>query len=108
MRFYSHLIEIDTINAELDTLELSDREKQHLAMLFDSTLHHTILDAVLSQMSAQDKELFMQHLQSGDEQKIWDFLNARIDKIEDKIKTAAKDLKVKMHEDIKEARLKQR
>lgn len=101
--FYSHLIEIDSIISSLDEMDLTDEEKLHLAKLLDSSLHHTILDAILSQLSDSDKRAFMQHVSGGDHDGIWKFLNEKIDGVEDKIKKAAEDLKNELHEDIKEA-----
>ncbi len=102
-QFYSHLIEIESVIVELDKMDLSDEEKKHLATLIDSSIHHTILDTILSELSEQDKRVFVNQLNVGDHQKIWDFLNAKVDNIEDKIKKAAEDLRIELHEDLKEA-----
>lgn len=102
--FYTHLIEIESIIVELDKLDLSEEQKTHLAGLIDSSLHHTILDAVLSELSPQDKIVFLNHLQENDHSKIWKFLNEKVENIEDKIKKTAGDLKKELHEDLKEAK----
>ena len=102
--FYSELIEIQSIIIELDNMNLSDKEKTHLAHLFDSTLHHTILDAVLSELSPEDKEKFLEHLSKEENDKIWELLNSKVDNIEEKIKKTAEDLKKEMHKDIKESK----
>ncbi|MEK7616679.1 MAG: hypothetical protein AAB414_01350 [Patescibacteria group bacterium] len=99
-RFYSHIIEIDSITYELDKLDLSKNQKLHLASLVDSSLHYTIIDAILSELSAEDKRAFLQHLNMEDHQKIWNFLNEKVDKVEEKIKKAAEDLKDELHEDL--------
>lgn len=102
--FYSHLIEIESIEIELDKMDLTKEQKMHLAGLVDSSLHHTILDAVLSELGPQDKKVFLEHLEENDHNKIWQFLNDHVNKIEDKIKKAADDLKQELHKDIKEAK----
>lgn len=102
--FYNHLIEIDSIIIELDKVDLSKEQKQHLSELLDSSLHHTILDAVLSELTEDDKKVFLKHVHDGDNEKIWEFLNGKIDHIEDKIKKAAEDLKVELHRDLKGAK----
>lgn len=102
--FYSHLIEIESVISELDKMELSDEQRIHLAALLDSSLHHTILDAILSQLSDQDKRVFLQYLNENDQDELWKFLNEKVDNIEDKIKKAAEDLKAEMHEDLKKAK----
>lgn len=103
--FYSHLIGIETLTSNLDELDLSDEEKLHLASLLDSSMHHTIMDAIFSELSDQDKRKFTHHLTEGNHDKIWNFLNERVEKIEEKIKKAADSLKVELHKDIEEAKV---
>lgn len=103
-QWYSHLIEIDQVFVELDQLNLSSEEKLHLAKLIDSSLHHTILDAVLSQLSESDKRKFMNQLTENNHDKIWQFLNGKIDNIEEKIKKIAEGLKKELAKDLKKAK----
>lgn len=105
-QFYTHLVDIESIIVELDNMNLSKEEKLHLAHLVDSSLHHTILDAVLSELQEHDKRAFVNHLNEGNHDKVWQFLNEKVDHIEDKIKKAAADLKVELHKDLKEAKSK--
>lgn len=99
--FYSHLVEIDALVIELHKMELSDEEKAHLITLIDSSLHHTILDAVLSELSEEDKKIFLTHVAHDQHDKIWEHLNTKVDTIEEKIKLVAESLKKQLHEDIK-------
>ncbi|HBQ51167.1 hypothetical protein A3B42_05200 [Candidatus Daviesbacteria bacterium RIFCSPLOWO2_01_FULL_38_10] len=105
-QFYAHLIEIESIVVELDKMNLSDAQKLHLTSLIDSSLHHTILDAVLSQLEDSDKKVFLNHLREDDHGKIWQLLNEKIDNIEDKIKKTADNLIKEMHKDMKKAKEK--
>lgn len=105
-QFYTHLVDIESIVVELDKLDLTDKQKLHLTTLIDSTLHHHILDTVLSELSEEDKHIFLEHLSKRDHEKIWELLNSKVDRIEDKIKQAADELKQEIHKDIKEAREK--
>lgn len=105
-QFYSHLIEIDTLYVALDGLSVSDTEKEHLKHLIDSSLYHTILDAILSELSEEDKHIFLNHLATEDHEKTMGFLQKRIDNIEEKIKKTADDLMKELHEDIKETKRK--
>lgn len=102
-QFYTHLVEMGSIIVSLDKMDLSQEEKLHLAHLVDSSLHHTILDAILSQLQDEDKVVFLNHLKADDHDKIWKFLNEKVLGVEDKIKKAADDLKSQLHKDIKEA-----
>lgn len=101
--FYSHIIEIESLIVELDKMDLSEGEKTHLASLIDSSLHHTILDAIMSELSDEDKRIFLEHLSNKEHDKIWDHLREKIDKIEDKIRNAADSLKEQLHRDIKKS-----
>lgn len=103
-KFYEHLIEVESLTLELDKLDLDEDQKIHLATLVDSSLHHTILDAILSELTESDKRVFLQHLNENDHLKIWKFLNEKVDGVEDKIRKAAQDLKKELHEDMKKAK----
>lgn len=105
-QFYSHLVEIESVIVELDKMDLTEEQKVHLAGLIDSSLHHTVLDAVLSELSNADKKVFLQSFKEDDHGKIWQFLNEKVDNIEDKIKKAAEDLVKEMREDIKGTKVK--
>lgn len=102
--FYTHLIEIESIVLELDKMDLTEEQKIHLTGLIDSSIHHTIMDAILSELADHDKRVFLQHLNKNDHDKIWKFLNGKVDNIEDKIKKAAEDLKKELYKDLKEAK----
>lgn len=105
-QWYTHLTKIESINIEIDKMGLSDQEKMELAQLVDSSLHHTILDAVFSQLQEQDKRIFIMHLREDNHDKIWQFLNEKVDRIEHKIKEVAEDLRQQLLKDIKEAKNK--
>lgn len=102
--FYSHLIEIESITSELDKLDLTQEQKVHLANLLDSSLHYTILDAILSELGEGDKRIFLNHLNTGSHDAIWKFLNEKVDAVESKLKKAADELKSELHKDLKKAK----
>ena len=104
--FYSHLVETDSLVVLINDLDITDDEKGHLISLVDSQLHHTILDAILSELSEEDKRTFLKHLLHEEHDKIWNHLNDKVDNIEEKVKKAADDLKKELHQDINEAKSK--
>lgn len=104
--FYSHLVSIDSVHIELSYLDLSDKERKHLRDLAESNLHHMILDAVLSELSPEDKKVFLRQIHHDDHQAVWRFLNKKSKNIESLIKKTAEDLIDTMHKDIKEAKKK--
>lgn len=100
--FYSHIVEVDSLIVKLESIDLSAEEKEHLISLIDSNLYHAILDGILSELSEKDKKIFLQHLLLDEHEKIWEFLNEKIENIEDKIKKASDDLKEQLHKDIED------
>ena len=106
--FYSHVVETASISLALAEMDMSNTERKHLLDLVEANLHHSILDAVLSELSEKDKHEFMELYAEGDDKKIWKLLNERVDNIEDKIKKTAKDLEKELHKDIKESREKEK
>lgn len=102
--FYTHLIEIETIIVSLDELSLGNDQKKHLAHLVDSSVHATVLDLVLSNLEAKDKEIFLNYLHKKEHDKIWQLLKQKVDNIEEKIKKEATDLIIQLHKDLKDAK----
>lgn len=104
--FYSHIVETESITVELNKLDLSEEEKTHLISIADSSLHHAIVEAILSQLKEEDKKIFLEYLVSDEHDKVWELLNQKTENIEEKIKKAAEDLKTELHKDIKEVKEK--
>ncbi len=102
--FYSDIIEIETLIVELDTLDISPQQKQHLIKIAQDTIHHTILDIILSELSEEDKKVFLENHAENDHDKIWVHLKEKIANIETKIKFTADMLKKELHEDLKQIR----
>lgn len=102
--FYHHLIEIDSLFLAMDELDFSDSQRLHLSRLIDANLHHSVLDVILSQLDESDKKLFMHHLGRDDQSKIWELLNQRSEKIEEKIRAVVSEVKEELHQDIHEAK----
>lgn len=103
-QFYHQVIETDSIVVILNEMELSDQEKIHLSHIMESSLHHAILDAILSELSVSDKKLFLKELANDDHDAVWKFLKEKIDKIEEKVIKVSDDLKKELHEDVKKVK----
>lgn len=102
--FYSHLITVETVHLELSNLEMSDEERRHLADLAEANLHHTILDAVLSELDPEDKKEFLKRLHLDDHSEIWVFLAGKTKDFEKIVKEKGEELVKKLHKDIKYAK----
>ena len=53
--FYANLVEIESLTVELDQLDFDEEEKIHLSRLIDSSVHHVVLDSILTHLSDEDK-----------------------------------------------------
>lgn len=103
--FYSKYIVIEFLIGELHSMDLSDEERHHLASLIDSSLHHAILDEILSNLSEENKREFLHQLnQDPENEKIMDFLKDKVENIEEKISSISEQLVKEMHKDVKEAK----
>lgn len=102
--FYSHIVETSILSLELGEMDLSKDERIELISLIDLNIHHAILDMILSELSEENKKIFLMHLASNDEDKIWNHLKANIKDIEEKIKKSAENLKEELYRDIQEAK----
>lgn len=93
--FYDHLIIIDEVTTELDSYNLTSAERQTIIDLIDQTLHHRILDIILSSLPADKHEDFLSRLHRAPyDRKLLDYLRAEtgID-IETEIKKEAQKVK---------------
>lgn len=99
--FYSHLIDLESLEKELSYLNLTKQEKKELLEIAHVTLHGTILDAILSELTEDDKRKFLTLVAHGEDEKIWEHLNTKVEKVEEKIKTASEQIKKELKEDIK-------
>ncbi len=81
--FYHHFIGLDTLETELDSLLLQPEEKLHLTTLIKTNIHYTVLDVVLTNLSGDDKKIFIEHIDNHAQ--TWEFLRGKIQQIDDKI-----------------------
>ncbi len=102
--FYSHIIEIESIYTILDVMDLDHEEKQELIVIIESTVHHTIIDTVLSELSEKDKKIFLEHLSKENHEDLWKHLKKNIEKVEHKINRAVNILLQELHLDVQEAK----
>jgi len=98
--FYNHLVTLEDLFSELSLLDVTEREKEDLADIAHINLHQVIIDRILSELSGTDKKKFLELMAQGEDEKIWDHLHSKVEKIEDKITDAADQLKKELKEDI--------
>ncbi len=103
-QFYTHLIEIDSIHTELETIPLEKHEKDELVAIVHSTIHHVIIETVLSELPEEDGKLFLSHVTEEKHDSVWELLKQKIEGVEGKITKAIENLKTELHQDIDEVK----
>lgn len=101
--FYSHLVETSEISLRLGEMDLSSDERLHLTNLVEANIHSEIVDGVLSELSEDDKKIFLQNLISENHNQTWSHLNKKIERLEEKIKAIVNNAKAEFLNDINEA-----
>lgn len=100
--FYTHLIEIDTIYTELESLPMHNHEKKELIEIVHSTIHHVVIDTVMTDLPEEDKKMFLSHIHAEDHDSVWKLLKTKTHESEKKIKQAIQTLQKELLQDISE------
>lgn len=103
-QFYGHLVDIEILHQELDSLDLTDAEKDELKHHIHHTIHYTVLDVVMSDMEEEHKKTFLEHIIREDHEAIWQHLRDTGKDVEQKIQSTAKELISGFIDDIKKVR----
>lgn len=77
--FYSHIVDYSDLLDNLEDIQLSSKQRGNLAVIVESSLHHTIVDVILTQLHEDHRHIFLLHLIEDDHDKIWGFLDEYID-----------------------------
>lgn len=104
--FYSHLVEVQIIEGELDKMDLSPEEKKELLHHVDSSIHYTVLDVVLIALPEEHKKTFIDHLNNEKHDAAWEHLLKNTVGIEEKIRNSTSNLLSEFLEDIRKVKLK--
>ena len=103
--FYSHLVQINDITLDLGELEMNQEERLHLLSLLEANIHSTIISTVLSELSREEKKVFLSNLVLNNHDKTWKHLWENSKDIEDKIKKDLDKLIEEMRIDIKKVKV---
>lgn len=102
--FYSHLIPTEPLEYELTSLDLEVNERDELQQMVEDNLHHAILEAILDELSEEDKKIFLEHIAHDAHEKVLIHLRGKIENIEDKIKHTADSVMEELHQEIREVK----
>ena len=105
-QFYSHLVKTEIIEEELESLDLSQKEKDELLHHVHSSVHYTVLDVTLDSLSEEHRKIFLSHVNSDNHEKVWEHLRQHAEGIEEKIKDSTKNLVHEFLEDIQKVKAK--
>lgn len=106
--FYDHLINIEEVIIELDQNDISIEERSEFISIIDETLHHNILDTILSNLPFEHHENFLTkfHKAPHDLDLIIYLRQVSGVDIEEKIKTKANEVKKEIISEIKKSKKK--
>jgi hypothetical protein len=103
--FYDHLLEINDLDRELEELALDYHEKAHLLDILDSTLHHAVMDTILSEIPTHSHHEFLQNFAiSPHDPAHLEFLVVHSPQIETKIRDKARRTKEKFRAEVRKVK----
>lgn len=102
--FYSHLIETSEISLSIGEMDMPAEDRVKLLSFAEENLHHNILDAILSELSEEDKKTFLSHVTLDNHGNTWQFLKEKISDVDEKIIDLALKFKKSLQDDIEESK----
>ncbi len=76
--FYDHLIIIDSVTEVLDRQSLTIEERKEVLNSVDETLHHHVLDVILTNLPSEHHQKFLSHFhQAPQDRRLLAFLKEK-------------------------------
>ncbi|KXK10994.1 MAG: hypothetical protein UZ22_OP11002000520 [Microgenomates bacterium OLB23] len=101
--FYTHIVNVQSLHDALDNAGFTDYERKELIIIAQDSLHHVLLDTILSRLAEEDKKVFLTNIHNEDHKAIWAHLKEKIENVEDTITHTAENFLAHLHYDIKRA-----
>ena len=96
---FEEIVQIKTVHLKLNEMNLAGEEKGELLEIMKSTVHHKVIDLILSELTNEEKEIFLEGVSNNngfsDIHKNKQFLSVLGDRIN--------NLEIKIKEKVKEA-----
>ncbi len=96
---FEEIIQIKTVHLKLNKMDLADHEKEELLEIMKSIIHHKVIDLILSELTDEEKEIFLEGLSKSNvfsdtskNSQFLDVLKNRIENLETKIKEKVKEV----------------
>lgn len=101
--FYDHLIALEDLEKELDSLEATPEEKEELWKLVDEILHHRVLGCILDRLPNDHHEEFLSKFhEAPHDEYLLDYLKEKIgENIEEIIRGEIGNLAFELLKDIR-------
>ncbi|MDP4010862.1 MAG: hypothetical protein Q8P72_01385 [Candidatus Roizmanbacteria bacterium] len=103
-QFYTHLIDIEELKVDLEKIEIAPHEHQELLTIAHKTIHHIVIDIVLTELDEKEKKIFLSNLSKDDHTLIWSHLKERVENIDEKIKVASRTIIEELRRDLDEVK----
>jgi len=99
--FYRSLIQIDEFNNIFEKEELAVEEKEELVLMVKDTIHHRVVETVLTHLPEEyHKEFLKTFTKKPDDEGILNALKEKVEDIEEKIKEAVEQAKSEILTDL--------
>lgn len=102
--FYTHLVNTTDITLEIAQLSVGSDERVHLLSLAHANIHSSVVLGVLSNLSPQDKKIFLENLSNEEHDKTWNHLREKIKDAEGEIKKIIDKTVRELLEDVKKVK----
>ena len=96
--FFEEIIEIERIPTLLASDEFSENERQYLLNLAKSSIHHKVIDLVLTELADEQMKLFFIEAldTSEDHASTLEMLKAKVEGIEEKVVILVKEAELEL------------
>lgn len=101
-RLVKNLVKNPKVLVEIQSLELSKKEKEKLTELASLLYHQKLLNRVLDYLEEEDKKIFLEMLVSENDDKYLLFLHERIENLENIVEVAVLEIEEQISKDLKE------
>jgi len=99
--FYKRLVKIDEFDTIFEKHELALKEKEELVLMVKDTIHHRVVETVLTHLPEENhKEFLKTFTKKPHDEGILDVLKEKIEDIEEKIKKAVENVKTEILADL--------
>lgn len=102
--FYERFIEIKPLEDEIEVLEITTKEKEHLYFLVAEILHQHTLEIILTRLPEDDRKTFLQVVSGGQEINLADLLKEKASDYENVLKEKLTKVRDEIIEEVRKVK----